>query len=101
MYLYQAMQESDKDEFLEAMVQEIDSHTAAGNWSILHKSKISQGSPVIPAVRQMKLKRRISTREVYKRKARLNFDGSKQVKGVSTTERHTRLSHLGPHSVLS
>jgi hypothetical protein len=64
MYLHQATKEPDKDQFLESMVQEVDSNTAAGNWSILHKSKIPQGSPVIPAVWQMKRKRRISTREV-------------------------------------
>jgi hypothetical protein len=34
----------------------------------------------------MKRKRKIATREVYKWKARLNIDGSKQVKGLNYWE---------------
>jgi hypothetical protein len=85
MYLYEAMKEPDKEQFLEAMEKEVSAHTEAGNFIIVPRHKVPQGVLVIPAVWQMKRKRRISTREVYKWKARLNFDGSKQVKGVNSS----------------
>jgi hypothetical protein len=86
MYLHEAMREPDKEQFLEAMEKEVSAHTEAGNFIIVPRHKVPQGVLVIPAVWQMKRKRRISTREVYKWKARLNFDGSKQVKGVNYWE---------------
>jgi hypothetical protein len=86
MYLHQSMKGPDKKQFLDPMVQEVEAHTAAGNWTVMHHSKVPQGTPIILAVWQVKRKRRISTREVYTRKARLNFDGSKQIKDVNYWE---------------
>jgi hypothetical protein len=81
MYLHKAMREPDKEKFHEAMEMEVSAHTDTGNFIIVPRHKVPQGVLVIPAVWQMKRKRCISTREFYKWKARLNFDGSKQVKG--------------------
>jgi hypothetical protein len=86
MYLHEAMREPNKEQFLAAMEKEVSAHTEAGNFIIVPRHKVPQDVLVIPAVWQMKQKRRISTREVYKWKARLNFDGSKQVKGVNYWE---------------
>jgi len=84
MYLHQAMREPDKAQFIEAMAKEVE--TRANNWTITHKSQVPEGATVLPAVWSMKRKRRIATNEVYKWKARLNIDGSKQVKGVNYWE---------------
>ena len=43
---------------------------------------VSEGATILPAVWAMWRKRQISTGKVYKWKARLNLDGSKQIKGV-------------------
>ena len=51
------------------------------NFSIFPRSSVPEGAPVLPSVWAMRRKRRIDTREVYKWKARLNVDGSKQVAG--------------------
>jgi len=52
-----------------------------GNFSLILRSKVPKGATILPAVWQMKRKCRIQTQEVYKWKARLNIDGSCQVKG--------------------
>jgi Reverse transcriptase (RNA-dependent DNA polymerase) len=43
---------------------------------------VPEGAMILPAVWAMQRKRCISTGEVYRWKARLNLDGSKQIKGV-------------------
>jgi hypothetical protein len=83
MYLHEAMKQPDKAQFKQAMKEEVESFDANNNWKLLHRSKVPQGATVLPAVWQMKRKRKIATRQVYKWKARLNLDGSKQIKGVN------------------
>jgi histone deacetylase 1/2 len=83
MYLHEAMKQPDRNKFLEAMQKEINDHTENGHWRIVHRSEIPKGMPILPAVWSMKRKRRISTREVYKWKARLTAHGGKQQKGVN------------------
>jgi hypothetical protein len=82
MYLWQARKEPDFHKFMEAMQNEIDEHTKGGHWKIMRKEAIPSDATVLPAVWSMKRKRRIADREVYKWKARLNIDGSRQVQGV-------------------
>ena len=82
MHYHQAMKAPDRDEFLMSMGKEVSDQAGNGNWLIVHKSKVPQGVPVRAPVWVMRRKRRISTREVHKWKSRLNYDGSKQVKGV-------------------
>jgi len=86
MYYHQAMKEPDADEFRKAMAKEIEDHLTAENFVLKRRSEVPEGVPVTPCVWQMKRKRRISTREVYKWKARLNYDGSRQVEGVNYWE---------------
>ena len=86
MYLWQAMKEPDANKFREAMQVEIDDHIKGGHWQLVLRSSVPKGSAILPAVWQMKRKRRISTREVYKWKARINIDGSKQIYGVHYDE---------------
>ncbi|KAI2507330.1 hypothetical protein MHU86_7050 [Fragilaria crotonensis] len=86
MYYHEAMREPDRPEFIKAMVKEVQSHTENGVWELVPRSSIPPGTKVLPAVWAMKRKRRIATREVYKWKARLNIDGSKQEEGVNYWE---------------
>jgi len=81
MYLHEAMKAPDKDKFVEAMDKEISGQVGNKNFSIILRSDMPEGATLLPAVWAMRRKRRIATREVYKWKARLNIDGSKQVKG--------------------
>jgi hypothetical protein len=82
MYWHQAMKSEDNKEFLAAAQKEVDDQASNGIWEIAPRSQVPKGVVPLPAVWAMKRKRRISTGEIYKWKARLNLDGSKQVKGV-------------------
>jgi hypothetical protein len=86
MYLHEALKQPDRKQFLEAMVKEVEAQTANGNWKIVRKDEVPEDAAILPAVWAMKRKRKIATREVYKWKARLNIDGSKQVKGLNYWE---------------
>ena len=86
MYLHEAMRQPDRKQFLEAMQREVEGQTKNGNWSIIPRIAVPKGSTILPAVWAMRRKRRIDTREVYKWKARLNIDGSKQTKGLNYWE---------------
>lgn len=86
MNLKDAMAADDKQEFLQAMKDEIEAHVSNKNWIIIHRSKVPSNRKVLPAVWAMRRKRDIATRNVYKWKARINVHGGKQVKGVDYWE---------------
>jgi hypothetical protein len=81
MYYHEAMREPDSAEFIKAMGKEVQSHTENQVWELVPRSSVPPGTKILPAVWAMKRKHRIATREVYKWKARLNIDGSKQEEG--------------------
>jgi hypothetical protein len=89
LYLWEARKEPDFLKFLEAMQKEVDDHTREGHWRLVRKKDVPKGATVLPAVWSMKRKRRIATREVYKWKACINIDGSKQVYGVHYNETYS------------
>jgi len=89
MYLWQAMKQADWPRFRSAMQKEIDDHTSRGHWKIIKRSDVPEGATVLPAVWSMKRKRCIATREVYKWKARLTVDGSKQRYGIHYDETYS------------
>jgi hypothetical protein len=97
MYYHEAMREPDSAEFLKAMGKEVQSHTENQVWELVPRSSVPPGTKILPALWAMKRKRRIATREVYKWKARLNIDGSKQEEGVNYWE-HSHLWHPGQPS---
>jgi len=82
LYLWQAMKEPDWPQFKAAMQHEIEDHQNNRHWEIVLHSTIPKHTPILPTVWSMKRKRRITTREVYKWKARLTIDGSKQKYGL-------------------
>jgi hypothetical protein len=89
MYYDQAMKAPDSKQFEQAMLDEVQTHTDLGNWEIVHKDEIPAGTKLLPAVWAMRRKRRISTQEPYKWKARLNVHGGKQEHGVNYWETYS------------
>ena len=83
MYLHEAMKAPDKDKFLEAMKEEISAHSSRKHWEVVKRSSMPKNQQLLKAVWSMKRKRRVATGEIYKWKARLCVDGSRQVKGVN------------------
>jgi hypothetical protein len=84
MYFHQAMKAPDKDKFIE---KEFGAMIQSEIVEIIPLSEVTEGAKLFPAVWAMRRKRRVLTREIYKWKARMNLDGSKQREG-STTIRH-------------
>ena len=78
MYYHEAMKEPDADQFRAAMRKEVQDHTERKHWEPILRSNVPKGTRILPAVWSMKRKRKISTREIYKWKARLNLGGHKQ-----------------------
>jgi hypothetical protein len=89
MYLHQALRAPDKAEFIKAMRKEAMDHEARGHWELIPKSKVPEGTIILPSVWSMKRKRRIDTKEVYKWKARLNVHGGKQIKNIHYWETYS------------
>lgn len=83
MYLHEAMKQPDKPQFLKAMQKEVEGQMANGNFALIHINDVPKEASILPAVWAMRRKRRIETGEIYKWKARLNIDGSKQIKGIN------------------
>ena len=65
------------------MEKEIRDHEEQGHWELVLRNSLPKGTPVLPAIWSMKRKRRLTTREVYKWKARLTIHGGKQQHGVN------------------
>ena len=82
MYFHQAMRQPDAQDFLKAVTQEFEDLLNKGVLKFIEATRVPEGVTLFPAVWAMKRKRRVKTREIYKWKARLNLDGSKQVAGV-------------------
>ena len=90
------MKEPDRAEFIKAMEEEVQQHTKNHVWSLVKRSDIPKTVPIIPGVWAMRRKRRIATREINKWKARLAFDGSRQIKDVNYTETYAPVVGWGP-----
>ncbi len=86
MYFHEILREPDKEEFLKSMQLEINGHNDNKNWEIVPRSQVPAHIKVLPSVWAMRRKRRLSDGTVYKWKARINVDGSKQTYGLDYWE---------------
>jgi Reverse transcriptase (RNA-dependent DNA polymerase) len=86
MYLHEALRQPDKLQFIAAMQKEVEDQMGNGNFQFHRRSTVPKGAQIIPGVWVLKRKCKIQSDEVYKWKACLNIDGSKQIKGVSYWE---------------
>ena len=82
LYHHEAMREPDAPQFMKAMEKEFIDQWENGNFSLKKRTDIPEGARILPSVWAMKRKRKVLTGEVYKHKARLNLDGSKQLEGL-------------------
>jgi hypothetical protein len=81
MYHHQAMNEPDHHEFIKAEIKEVQDLVSRGVYVLVPKCDVPRDTKIFPSVGALCQKRDIRTGEVKKYKARLNFDGSKMVKG--------------------
>ena len=59
-----------------AMIKEVTDQINNGNFSLIRRKEIPEGSTILPGVWQMKRKRYIKNRQIKEWKARINVDGS-------------------------
>jgi hypothetical protein len=93
LYYHQAMASPDKKEFIKAMEEEINGQIKNEIFTIIPRKEVPQDKRVLPTVWAMRRKRRIATGQVYKWKARLNIDGSKQIKGEDYWETYAPVAN--------
>jgi hypothetical protein len=86
MYHHQAMKQPDREKFQEAMRKECEAHYKEGNYRLVKRSELPEGATLLSSVWQMKRKRKPSTGEISKYKARMNVDGSQMIKGLHYEE---------------
>jgi hypothetical protein len=86
MYYDQAMRAPDKQNFIEAIVKEVNDHITSKHWILIPRSKVPKGVKVLDSVWSMKRKRDIKTQKVYKHKARLNVHVGQQKIAVNFFE---------------
>jgi len=56
MYMHQAMKEPNKDKFIAAMVEEMDTQLKGKNFSLILRFKVPKSATILPVVWQMKRK---------------------------------------------
>ena len=83
---HQAMRQPDREDFKVAMSKEIQDQMKNGNFKVLRRNKLPEGTQILPTVWQMKRKIDIQSGKILKCKARLNVDGSKMKKGMHYDE---------------
>ena len=59
-----------------AMIKEVNDQISNGNFLLIRRKEIPEGSTILPGVWQINRKRYIKNRQIKKRKTRLNVDGS-------------------------
>ncbi len=75
--LNQALQQPDANQFVEAVIAEVNGHVDNKHWQLTKRSKVPPNNDVLPSVWSMHHKRDITTNEIKKYKARLNLHGGK------------------------
>jgi predicted SnoaL-like aldol condensation-catalyzing enzyme len=68
VYFHQAMKAPDRDEFVNAIVKEMNIHIVSKHWELVPRREVPSGVKVLDSVWDMKRKRDILTRKVLNTK---------------------------------
>jgi hypothetical protein len=86
MHLHQALRQPDSREFVEAVIKEVNGHIGNNHWKLIPRTKVPEGTEVIPSVWAMQCKQDLTMGRVTKHKARLNLHGGEQEFGTNYYE---------------
>ena len=73
------------------MKKECKAHFKEGNYKLIRKEELPEGATLLSSVWQKKRKRKPSTGEISKYKARMNVDGSQMIKGLHYEETYAQV----------
>lgn len=82
LYLHESKKQSDWNKFSNAMDEELQRHLIDKNMEICQINKKANDIPILPSVWTLSRKRKMIDGKIYKYKARVNVDGSRQIKGI-------------------
>jgi hypothetical protein len=83
MSFHEAMQAPDADEFIKAVVKEVNDHIESKHWELIPCKQVPKGEKILSSVWSMKCMQDIKTQKVNKYKAHLNVHGGKQEYGIN------------------
>ena len=86
MYFQQALKQPDAEQFVHAIVKEVNGHVENNHWELVTRDAVPNDAQIVPSVWSMRRKRDLTTNEVKSHKARLNLHGGKQVFGMNYFE---------------
>ena len=69
------MKAPDREKFLQPLIQEVNAHIEGENWELIGSEDVPGNAVILDLVWEMRRKRDIKTRQVYKHKAKLNMHG--------------------------
>eukprot|EP00970_Alexandrium_tamarense_P016063 scaffold6008_cov76-Alexandrium_tamarense.AAC.1 len=64
MYFHQAMKQPDSEEFVKAVVKEVNGHIENNHWQLVPRSEVPPDAEVVPSVWAMRRKRNLTTNEI-------------------------------------
>ncbi len=76
--------------------KECEDHFRESNYKLVDIKEVPKDAPLLSSVWQMKRKRKPSTGEISKYKARMNVNGKEQVKGIHYDETYLKIKYI-PH----
>jgi hypothetical protein len=89
MYFHEAVKQPDREEFIKAIIKEINDHIDRNHWVLVPRNKVPKGTKILASVWAMKRKRDLVTRQIHKHKARLNVHGGQQQYGINYFETYS------------
>ena len=89
LYYHKVMAASDFDDFVEAIVKEVDAHYERDHWKLVLKENAPKNKNILDSVWAMKRNQDIITRKIYKWKAKLNDHGGRHEFGEDYFETHS------------
>ena len=73
MYFHQAMNQPDADDFVKAIVKEINGHIERNHWKLTPCDQVPEGTNILHSLWSMKRKFDLVSKSITKYKARLNL----------------------------
>ena len=79
MQYHQSMNQCDVDQFVKAIVKEVNGHIENEHWNLVKRSDVPKDQDVIPSVWSIQRNHNITTNDITKYKASLNVNCGKAI----------------------